>query len=321
MNNSDIVRIENKIIKKGTYVIRWNVTRVCNYNCDFCIQGNKEQHIKDSKNESLDLRNNILDKIILYIENNLNSKYDILHFYLIGGEVTILKDIFNIMNKLINCKFDGLIKFNITTNMSADKKILKQFVKMFKKLKNREINFSCSYYKAYTNEKEFINKVKILNNKQNIKTTINIPLIEDIDYDLYLDFKNKYSKNFKVEFVPIRNYKKSISDKVKNELNKNPSNRIMVVTKDGKAHYFSKTNIFSMSINKTHNFNPSGFICDAGINSIAISNIGDVYRCNENINTKLGNILNDNICKITKKFICNAKSCNCSTLYKVIEKK
>ena len=73
MNSEDIVRIENLSNKNDTFIIRWNITYLCNYNCDFCIQGNKKQHIEKSKGESIEIRNKICNNLITFIEEKINK--------------------------------------------------------------------------------------------------------------------------------------------------------------------------------------------------------------------------------------------------------
>ena len=104
MNNEDILNIENLKYSSNTYVIRWNMTKLCNYYCDFCIQGDKDKHIKDSIGENKEVRHEIALKIVKFIEEKINNKYSNLHIYLIGGEVTILSDFRDIFKILLNVK-------------------------------------------------------------------------------------------------------------------------------------------------------------------------------------------------------------------------
>ena len=64
MKNEEIKMIENLSIDKKMYRIRWDVTYLCNYRCDFCIQGNRDNHLKRSEGESQEIRGQICDKII-----------------------------------------------------------------------------------------------------------------------------------------------------------------------------------------------------------------------------------------------------------------
>ena len=131
MKIDDIVKVENlKRQNKEAYAIRWNITRVCNYRCDFCIQGDLEKHKKDSQGESKKIRMAVCDKLKELIENEL-TEFKRLDFYLIGGEVTILKDLPEILEKLVNVKYKGMINFYITTNFSCSIEYLEKIKNIF----------------------------------------------------------------------------------------------------------------------------------------------------------------------------------------------
>ena len=256
MKSEDIVKVEN--LNRGNgFIIRWSLTYVCNYNCDFCIQGSKEKHMEKSKNESIETRRKICDNLIEFIETKLNKKYDYIDIYLLGGEITILKDFIEIITKIVECKFEGKITIKVTTNLSANEKVLEELVEMFDKKMTflREIHINASYYKDFASEEEFINKVKILtknykvanaislnsiyrnikrlfrrfrrnkalnkikNKIRKIYVSIGYPLCCDKDYEEYLKFKNKYKNVTKnIHFIIIKGYKTSISEKLKKRI-------------------------------------------------------------------------------------------------------
>lgn len=174
MNSQDILKIENIANLSNLFIIRWNITNLCNYNCDFCIQGNKEKHIQKAKGERVETREKILDNIIKFIETKLNGKYERLSIFLIGGEVTILKDFPEILKKLVNCNFEGNLKIHITTNLSTSDEVLKYMLDLFnQKYKyERVLEVSASYYKNYVTEEEFMRKVGILYEKKNLNKKI-----------------------------------------------------------------------------------------------------------------------------------------------------
>ena len=60
MKSSDIIKIENLSNTKDVFVIRWRVTYLCNYNCDFCMQRDKE---------------NIIEKVKAILEEYQNYEY------------------------------------------------------------------------------------------------------------------------------------------------------------------------------------------------------------------------------------------------------
>lgn len=362
MNSEDIVRIENLSNKNDTFIIRWNITYLCNYNCDFCIQGNKKQHIEKSKGESIEIRNKICNNLITFIEEKINKKYKYLEIYLIGGEVTILKDFPEIIKKLVDCKFEGNIKFHLTTNLSANNELLYYLVDLFnRKYKyDRTLEISASYYKKFTNEENLINKVNILyknktssnnifnakkflkifkkilkkypikndvvkniaNKIEPIHVNIDYPICTDEDYKEYIKFKNKYEdKARRINFIIIRNYKKSISENLKKKLNnENNNKRIKVTLSNKKIYYSSDANKISLHLDNNQQFNPKGYSCDAGTKSISIGTLGVVSRCPTcKEKTIIGN-MQEKIPEIPiEKIICPSNSCNCS-YYNIIEK-
>lgn len=319
MKNEDIIKVENLRNQDNVFTIRWNITKICNYYCDFCVQGNKEKHLKDSKGESAKIRKQICDKIISFIENKLNHKFSKLKIYLIGGEITILKDFVDILEKFINCQFEGEVVIYITTNLSANELVYEQIKQLSLSKKNdnypRKLSISASFYKEFTTEKEFIKKVKILHsdssvklfliskkslfkNKKNIflkkiysildtmeKSTnlsirIGYPLVTDEDYRAFLKFKRRNFFHANViKHIVIRNYNKSISSQVKKKLSKKNLKSIKITTRDNQIHYFSNTAEIDFKIKDTKPFNPNGMICDSGVYNISISNIGIVSKC------------------------------------------
>ncbi len=349
MNSQDILKIENKANPSDLFLIRWNITKLCNYSCDFCIQGNKEKHIQDAKNEKLEIREKICNNIIKFIEDKLNSKYKRLSIFLIGGEITILKDFPEILKKLVNCNFEGKLKIHITTNLSTSDELLKYMVDLFnQKYKyERVLEISASYYKNYVTEEEFMRKVGILYEKKNLNkkiiskifnkkkylnklaskaeplyVNINYPLCVDKDYDEYLKFKKKYNNKARtINYLIIRDYNLSISENLKNQLKaKNKKGRVKVTFKDGSVFYVSHTNKICIKLDGEKYFNPSGYLCDSGTNNISISTLGDISRCPTcSKETVIGNIIDEVPDIRSDKFVCKSKKCVCG-FFGIIEK-
>lgn len=322
MKSKDILKIENLRFNEQTYSIRWNVTKLCNYNCDFCIQGNKKRHIKDSKSESINIRNSICENIVKFIECDLNGKFKCLNLYLIGGEVFILKDFINILKKFVNSKFDGKINIYITSNLSLDKKMIEEVLNIFSGLKNRYLYLSASFYKSYQTEKDFFNKISLFNSKlfNNIYVKVYYPIINDLDYKSYLKINKKYKRYCnKIDYILIRNYKTDISDKLKKKLSKvKIMGKKIRVTFKNKKIYLNKTTDINLRLKEA--FNPNGYLCDSGIYNISIDNLGNVSRCCSCKNESMvSNILNEKLKLIDNLFICPSKSCSCD-YYKTIKK-
>ncbi len=320
MKSKDIIKVEN-LKTKDKFIIRWNVTLLCNYYCDFCIQGDKEKHLEKAKGESKEIREKICNNLIKFIETKINKKYKHLDIDLIGGEITILPDFIEIIQKIVKSKFEGEIKIHITTNLSADKEILKKLSNIFnKKYKyKRRLTISASYYKEFANEKEFIDKAKI------IGCHVNYPLCTDEDYLKYLEFKNKYKKQVKdINFIIIKKYKTEISQELKQKIveesNIKKKNNIKVTFNNNEIYYFVNNNKISLKLEDEEIFNSNGYLCDAGIHNITISNLGVVSRCVScEKKTIIGDIRENIIDLPTEKLICPSNQCNCSS-YRIIEK-
>ena len=359
MRSSDIVKIENLSNTKDVFTIRWQMTYLCNYSCDYCIQGNKNEHVEKSKGESAEIREKICNNIIKLIETKVNKNYKSVFIYLIGGEITILKDFLKILDKLINCKFEGQVKIHINTNLSTDKNVLEEIVKLMNKKfeYERYLTITASYYKEYVTEEEFMEKLGILykkekkirsflktkkiykkfkkwrnkkiqspikNSKGIIHVNVNYPICVDEEYKMYLKFRRKYIRNAKIiNYIVIRNYYKSISEELKNKLKKRSPQKdhIKVTTNNKKDYYLSNTNKISLLLENEKHFNPKGYLCDIGINSINISNLGIVSRCLAcESKTIIGDMKEDVLKNLpNNKLICTQNKCNCS-YYGLIEK-
>lgn len=360
MKSEDIIKIEN-FEKRDGFTIRWNLTYLCNYRCDFCIQGNLKSHIDKSKDESIEIRKKICNNLITLIEGKLGNEFDTIEIYLIGGEITILPDFLEIIEKIVNCKFRGKIIIRVTTNLSTKMEVLKKLMEIFNQKREavREIRIKASYYKEFADEAKFMEKIKILNAKnkfskfskikkiyknfkrkfkrfkkikivnkienkmQNVHVGVGYPLCNDNDYYEYLKFKKRNKKYIReIYFIVIKGYKTSISDKLKKKIlkdNKQDKN-IKVTFKNGETYYCSNNNKISLKLDGEERFNSRGYLCDIGINSISISNVGIVSRCTScKSETIIGNMINGNVNIPKEKFLCPSNSCNCS-YYGIIEK-
>lgn len=355
MKSIDIDKVEN-LNRNNDFIIRWNLTYLCNYKCDFCIQGNHILHINKSKGESIEKRKDILNHIISFIEKQLNGKYKEISLYLIGGEITFLSDFLEIVSSLINCEFDGLITIYITTNLSlSEERILKLTELFHRTSKQRRLYLNASYYKEFAQEEEFMHKVSLLVHKQKNslgnkltfikkrfkrylepfisskmlvkmnKITIHVgyPISSDNDYKDYLKFVKKYkSVTHNISYILIKDYKNHISEKLKKKLfdEKKQEKNIKVTFKDGTIYYCSNNNKISLSLEGEDVFYSKGYLCDVGLDNISISNLGVVCRCPScKEQTVIGNIIKEELKLPTKKIVCPAEHCNCN-YYKTIMK-
>ncbi len=337
MKSTDILRIERTDKDEHTYVIRWHMTHLCNYYCDFCIQGNRERHMRRAQGESAQMRKRICSNLIAFIEKELNGKADILFLYLIGGEVTILEDFVSIVRRLLRVKFQGKIQMHFTTNFSMSKKMCRKLATIAMEGRDRKITVRCNYYKEFTDEEHFMEKIKALSDKSGyqkflmkymhrnkISFTIGYPLFEDQDYTKYLRFcENNPQYASRVIPFTIRDYKTSVSQSVIEKLRaddeKNKIKSVRVVWKNGAVKYFSETADPCLFADEGPYFRPKGFLCDIGRRFLTIDPFGNMSRCVEAAEeTKFGNLCDEVPRYMTEMLRCPAERCGCR-FYSLLE--
>lgn len=338
MKSNDILRIERTDRDERTYVIRWQMTHLCNYYCDFCIQGNRQRHIERAKGESEKVREKICSNLVRFIEQELNGRADVLLLHLIGGEVTILKDFFPILKRLMGAKFQGEMKVHITTNMSMSKEMYQKLAAVAISRKGkRKLFVRCSYYKEFTSEEDFLEKIKALSSKSvyqkflikylhrnDVSFAIGYPLFSDQDYMEYLRFcENNSQYASRVKPFTIRDYKTSVSQLVKEKLRVSDEEKekktLKVTWKDGSVKYFSKTIDHCLLTNEEPYFRPKGFLCDVGCRFLTIDSVGNMSRCVEvSAETRFGNLCEGAPEYMTEMFRCPAERCT-SNYYSLIE--
>ena len=330
MKSSDILRIERTNRDEWTYIIRWQMTHLCNYYCDFCIQGNREHHISRARGESTQIREKICSHLITFIEKELNSRADVLKLYLVGGEVTILPDFMTILNRLMRAKFRGEMRINITTNVSMSLEMCRRLARIATNSKRRKLSISCSYYKEFMAEEEFIKRIKALSKKSvyqeflvkylkrnNIVLTIGYPLCTDQDYAEYLCFRERNVRYAsRIKGTVIRDYKTSISQSVQEKLRAQDEEKkkkaFKVTWKDGTVKYFSENVDYSLFVDEEASFQPKGFLCDVGCHLISVDPLGNMSHCaTAEEQTVFGNLCDEVPKYMTAAFRCQAKRCAC----------
>lgn len=340
MKNNDIIRIENLRSRKDTFTINWKITSLCNYECEFCVQGNKESHIKKSKKESMELRQKICQAILDLVDNL--EDYQAVQINLIGGEVTILKDFPEILETLTKSDFQGEISFSITTNFSMPLdffyKICNIIQQNDKPNRRRILRITTSFYSAYTTQEKFTEKIQQLWNyvyienkniaklmnyiKPSVKISIGYPIIVEGDYKNYVKMREDLAKYF-IGFAPIliRQYETKIPKYIKDALFEEETQipYIKVTDKDGNETLYRNIQAIGTFLEDTERFVPqNNYICDAGINNLRIDPIGNIKRC-PSIEEKCGNILDDKFELLSEPAICTSDHCSCN-LYGLIER-
>ena len=288
MKSSDIQTIENAVYDSGIFDIRWRMTTLCNYQCDFCIQGSREEHLRQAQGESSQLREQICRKLVELIENL--KPYRGVKVGLIGGEVTMLEDFPRILKAISCSRFRGEITFCLTTNFSAGSDYFRRLCDIIQgSAHDRSLHISASFYPAYTSLEAFTKKLREIDayirengyhrwpasllagrrNHRKIFLNAGIPIICDSDYDVFLKMRTAFEgSNVGIAPIIIRNYRTEISDHIARELLENERKKIRVTDGDGKESCFQNIQALGMALEDRESFCPAGYLCDAGIHNI-----------------------------------------------------
>lgn len=339
MKNSDVEIIENLSHNNEIFDIRWRVTTLCNYDCAFCIQGNRQDHLRQAKGESPALRMKICDEAIRLIEGT--KEYDAVKFFLIGGELTILDDFPNLLEKIALCNFPREILFDITTNFSQDGDYycrLCDIIQRKARGKKRSLTIRTSFYSDKTTKEKFVEKLlrvheyaernRLLESIDGeradvaISFTAGAPILNDADYDVLLWIRRKL-EDVGIVAAPIfiRNFETNVSPAIIEKLlESNEEKSVRVTCLDGGIRMYSNIQALGMDLDGTRVFCPEGYACDAGIRNIWIDAFGHVKRRpTTGGSTSLGNILDGSVRLLDSPQVCFSDHCSCSQ-YGRIEK-
>ena len=320
--NKDIVEIKNL---NNFFVISWYITGWCNYNCPYCINS--------------DLRCNWIDESVIIqraenlnnlINNNLKDKN--ISLKLLGGEVTYYS-----LERILD-KITKLDKVSLITNLSQP---VEYFIDLAKYLDKREIKFVLICSKHEQN-KDFDNKFIMLSKKLRELNTLtgrkfaffepqlNVVVDDNFDWKTLDIFVNNgiikinptvkrdlNEKNIEIKnstLLKIKNFKE---EQEKFVINKTKKLSYRVIFNDCEKDFNSALSLTNYLDN--NGFLSKGFMCNAGVKTLAIMPNGDVFKCScpYLINYKIGNINNyEDINLDFKNVICNiSDNCRCNMAY------
>ena len=261
--------------------IDYLLTFRCNYDCSYCISHDiNHPYLKKSSDE-------IIEALNFIFKQYLNKK---IKLRILGGEPFVYKHFINLVNELSNNDFLQIV---IITNLSISEKTLHKL----KVCKN--IFISSSYHPEYSNNKDFVNKMKYLQNN-GFKTSCSVSIHPDEKYlknSIYVleNLKGNIFPNFLSSMTEsnINVFGKSYtySEKIKSAIKKYDNK---VHSHDFKYEYIDKTSeIFSISditINNRDNF--KGLLCKAGHDKLHVNERGDIFPAACFLNTRviLGNM-------------------------------
>ena len=344
MKSSDISRIENLAFDGQALEIRWRVTTLCNYRCDFCIQGNREEHLRQARGESADTREAICRRLVEWIE--AQKKFDFVKIALIGGEVTCLKDFPQLLKTLCECRFRGEISFHITTNFSQSAEYFKRLCDMAQgSAHRRRLILSASFYPEYTTREAFCGKLReieeyarkisarrspldaLMRRKADRRCffSAGIPIFSDRDYEEFLDIRSGFEgTGVIVAPIAIRKYPTDISEKRTEDMLRFEKKSLRVTDGAGQEAMYQNIQALGVALEDGDSFRPTGYRCDAGVHNFWVDAFGNVKRCPAIGSTMgLGSLLDGSFHLLDEPSVCTSDHCSCSQfgrIEKVCEK-
>ena len=345
-----IVNVRRRLI--NTFVIRWQMTFLCDYACDFCIQGSRLDHLDASKTESYAKRKAIADSLKSFIETKI-PKGKIVELFLIGGEVTVLPDFMSLLSDLVNCRFEGTIVFHITTNLSKSGKYYADIVRLFSGHPDRILFLSASFYRQYTTEEIVAEKVAEMDRldnfslfkgfrfcrwllmsvfgrlplwlyQRNVFFSVGWPILDDESYYAHKKFMRIVPSTSP---IIMRDYPVKLSDGVRKALREGLDSQskwsgIAVYLRNKTKCYFKDIQQLGYQLEDKDKFCPDGYLCDAGHDSFSIDNDGKVWRCpsiGHPSDFFMGDLTKGSFSLFKKYTVCHSSHCSCS-YYKIIKK-
>ena len=330
MKSSDIRCIENLNNRTDVFDVRWRVTTLCNYQCDFCIQGDRKAHLKQAEGESADIRGQVCGRLIRMLEDL--SGYEAVRVSLIGGEVTILDDFPSILERLALCGFPGSMMFDITTNLSRDEEYYFKLCDIVRKKaagKKRSLTIGASFYSAYETAQRFTEKLRNVflysgmpQEGNPVRLTGGVPILEDADRDVLIRMQHDFAAtDVRIAPIFIRNYETNTTPQIIADLHEQREMSIRVTDINGGVYTYQNIQALGAELEETDVFCPNGYLCDAGVRNLWIDAFGNVKRCPAIGSTmSLGSILEGNVRLLAGPQACTSDHCSCSQ-YGRIEKK
>lgn len=331
---AEVCEIQN-LARRDGYSIRWQLTSLCNYACDFCIQGSREAHLAAAKGESAETRRRICDALVRFMETELED-FSRVFLYLGGGEVSILSDFPELLGRLLSCRFRGAIEVRITTNLSMPAELYAGLCCLFRETYPgpRSLSISASFYKTYTTMEAFSGKARDIARRAGIggklqtrllsrlpgraplpvRFTIGYPILSDGDHRDYLRWKKRLRNRFTVSPILIREYDVSLSEEVEARLRAPAEQGIRVRFAGGDTRTYS--GMQQLGYDLGHSFRPEGYLCDAGVTGISVEPGGRVLRCpvlGGPEGMVLGDLLKDPVfSRLREAMPCAADHCSCN---------
>ena len=346
MDIHDIRSVENRSFPSGLLDLRWRMTSLCNYQCDFCIQGDRAAHRKLAEKESPETRSAICQKLRAFLDSL--TGFSSVKLSLTGGEISILPELPAVLETLSGSSFPGEIRFDITTNFSAP---AERYAALFQIVKAsdgrfgaRRLHITASYYRAYVPAGAFMKKVREAaalvsgepasgfscrnlwrrlrgRNLEGFSLAVVVPIVTDADHRRYLSMKGRLlDVPVSVRPILIREHPTSVSAGIKNRIlkSKRSVKSLLVTDSTGESMTFRSIQDLGAFVSEKGIFCPRGYTCDAGVRSMWINALGDVYRCPAiGSDMRLGSIPDNSFRLLTEPAVCTSGHCSCSQFHMI----
>ena len=346
MLNSDIIRIEKANPEVGVFELAWKITYLCNYQCSFCLQGNPQLHMQRAEGECAETRMAVLPALVDFLEKL--EGYSTVRISLVGGAVTRVKELPEILETLSACGFKGDMQLLVITNFSQTAasycRLCDIVLTHDSTERRRRFHIRASFYKAYTTQEAFIEKLTHVSRHMRLTSVIAsrkkgivgeskpsslqlasvYPVITDEDFRMFLEMKHDPRVSY-VNINPIRilgadHSEESEAMKKFVEGDKVVKTHLKVTDRFGNVSFFESMNLLGLMIEDHDGFCPKCYICDAGVNSMVIDPYGNVKRCVAVPDReKTGNLIDGTFTRLSEPTICNWKRCN-NSRFTLIEK-
>lgn len=212
-------------------VLKWRLTDNCNYKCEYCVR-RPSSHLEQDEDKAL--------RAIPHIKRIAKEMRANTHKYvkvdLIGGEVTILKHLPEIIKELSNCT--AITKINITTNFFRDVEYFKELYKNC----DAYLTMTASYHPTQVkcSIEEWFEKAAAVNEIVDFFKVETVNTFEATHIDKFIELAEKYNILYQVEedIFDERMRGKSCTKSTK------PTPRYTVTWSDGTSEDYKTRNSF-----------------------------------------------------------------------------
>lgn len=189
------------LMGKVQSVIKWRLTDVCNYDCEYCL---RRIFVKDANlSNSVRLKNDLesCEKVIPEVSRIINELPGKVKLDLIGGEISLF-NLHDFFIKLISgCNKDKLTRISMTTNMFRPADYYNDLINLCASY-NVDLSVTCSFHDQIVSLSDFMNTfTKIKSNR--LSTYIKAEMVSTLNnQDLvkqFIDYCESNNLTYAVE--------------------------------------------------------------------------------------------------------------------------